>query len=207
MTVSIEATFEWVGDRTLFERAAKNLRDPEELMESIGIVGMAGSKRRLIESLDPGAIHTSLLEASISVSGAGSGDGDTIFEVGRAEVAIGSRVTYAAQQNFGGTILPRAPNEALAIPLTDELKRSGLGPREIDPTGDALTFIPTRGGASGNVIGILVLDEDDFGSGSEGTALFALARSVTQQGKFFMGWDEGDVETIEQDVWPKFLAG
>lgn len=205
--LAVQVTLEWTGDTDKFERAAKRVRNPRELMKQIGIVGMRGSFERLRKSLDAGGIKTARLAGSLNVAAdGGGGTTNTIFDLQKERVVIGSNLPYAAQKNFGGRIEPRPPNKALAIPLTDSLKRSGIGPRGIDPSGDSLAFVPIVGGASGNVFGLLVVDDDDFGGNRQGTALFALARYVDQEPSLFMGWDGGDVQVIETDVWPKFLV-
>jgi phage gpG-like protein len=203
---SVSTTLEWSGDRDVFERGSKRIEKPAELMRSIGVVGMAGSQMRLRNSLDPDEIHTGRLAGSLNVSEAGQGGPNTIFEVGQHQVEIGSNVRYAAQKNFGGRIVP-VHGKALAIPLLDRIKRTGIGPGKADPMREIYDFIPVRGGAKGNVIGILVDSENVFGArGNErGEAHYAIATFVDQVGSRFMGWDRNDERTVEEDIWPRYL--
>lgn len=203
---SVTTSLEWHGDVAKFERASKRLEKPAELMRAIGVVGMAGSQMRLRNSLDPDEIHTGRLAASLNVSETGQGSPNTIFLVEDRAVTIGSNLPYAAMKNFGGRIEP-VHGQALAIPLLERIKRSGIPPSVADPNREIYDFVPVRGGASGNVIGLLVDTENVFGArGRErGEAHYAIALYVDQVGARFMGWDRDNERTIEEDVWPRYL--
>ena len=180
----------------------------------VGVQGMAGSAKRAQAAFSQKeGISTGILVNSLRVSPTGQGNEDTVFEVNADRVAIGSNVTYAAMRNFGGVIEPKE-QKALAIPLTPALKRSGLGPRDIDPGRKLLRFHPyTRG--KPNVFALLIDDaapltgrqhkkrgQTPYGPGP----LFALAYWVRQEGAHFMGWDDGDIRMIEEDLLPEYLG-
>jgi phage gpG-like protein len=154
-------------------------------LQEVGNYGVSQAQDRLTRVLEPGGIRSGDLTAS-----------QTVFEVTGAEVRWGSNKRYAAQVNYGGTIRPIPPKQALAIPIPDRLKRSGIGPGKADPQREILTFIPSTGGAKGNVIGLLVDEEGLFGGG-KGQALYILAREVTQQARPHLFLDDEDVEEIE----------
>ena len=165
-------------------------------MQAIGQYAVTQSVGRLGQVLsdDPDGVRTGDLAQSIEV-----------FEATDNRVVAGSNLGYAAQVNFGGRIDPTPPNKALAIPLPAKLKRSRQWPRQLDPNRDELSFVPIRGGASGNVIGLLVDDEGTFGFG-RGEALFALAKYVDQPPRPYMYWDDEDLAAITDDLWPAFLG-
>jgi phage gpG-like protein len=126
----------------------------QPFLQEVGNYGVSQAQDRLRRVLKPGGIRSGDLTAS-----------QTVFGVTGAEVRWGSNKRYAAQVNYGGTIRPIPPKQALAIPIPDRLKRSGIGPGEADPQREILTFIPSTGGAKGNVIGeprpYLFLDDED----------------------------------------------
>ena len=170
----------------------------------VGVLGMSSSHARLQThvSAEEG-ISTGKLAASLAVTEQGAGGEGTIFELEDDRVQVGSNLPYAAQKHYGGTIRPKPPGKALAIPLLDRIKRSGIGPGEADPNREIYDFVPVAGGVSGDVIGVLVDSEGLFGE--EGEAHYALASEVYQEGWRFMGWDGEDERTIEEDIWPRYM--
>ncbi len=186
----------------MFERASKALRAPRKLMRQIGILEMISAERRLevlLAQKADGGVRSGKLKASITAGTQGRGGGDTIFSLSDESVEVGSNLPYAAIRQFGGTILPKKPGGALAIPLTDQLKRSGQSPTEFD-----LSFVPITGGASGNVFGLLV-DKKNKKDG-KGEPLYALAREVTQAGTPYLFISDDDLRVIQEELWPEFLG-
>jgi len=164
-------------------------------MRSLGQYAVTQAVGRLDQVLsDDADTRTGKLAASIEV-----------FEAVDNRMVAGSNREYAAQVHRGGRIDPKPPNRALAIPLPAKLKRSRQWPRQLDPNRDELSFVPIRGGASGNVIGLLVDDEGTLGFG-RGEALFALAKYVDQPPRPYMYWDDEDLAAITDDLWPAFLG-
>lgn len=167
----------------------KGIRDrllhPRPLMTAVGVSGMGAMHRQLIAGLkmEDAGIRTGRLTGSLLVHGPGQGTDDSVFDVSDFRAEVGTNVPYAAQVNFGGAIRPRTA-KALAIPLTDKLKRSGLWPRDIDPGRDKLQLIPCKSGD-----GAVLLDPTgELGYGTK--PLFALKSQVYQEGKHFARWDE-----------------
>lgn len=127
---------------------------------------------------------------------------------------MGTALRYAAQVQFGGTILP-VKGKALAIPITPKLKRSRLSPRDIDPSREKLVFRPFRSAGKPNVIGGLF---DDGGVGPTGRPrqsvtgqgsglLFVLVTSVTQKPRPFLYWSSDDERVIRSELFPDWLLG
>lgn len=182
-------------------------------MRMVGVQGMSGSAKRAQEAfIAQEGISTGMLVNSLHVTDAGQGNADTVFEATANRVVIGSTVTYAAMRNFGGIIEPKE-RRALAIPLTPALKRSGEGPRDLDPERKLLRFQPYTGGKP-NVFALLIDDaqplkkrqrkirgQTKYGPGP----LFALAYWVRQEGAYFMGWDDNDIRVIEEELLPEYL--
>jgi len=220
--VSVQTKVTITGDRDGFERVSKRLRRPAEFMRMVGVQGMAGSAKRAQAAFSQSeGIRTGVLVNSLGFPRGVRGNArrvftpnaDTIFEVSADRVAIGSTVTYAAMRNFGGVIEPKE-QKALAIPLTPALKRSGLGPRDVDPERKLLRFHPYTGGKP-NVFALLIDDaapltgrqrkkrgQTPYGPGP----LFALVYWVRQEGAHFMGWDDEDIRMIEKDLLPEYLG-
>ena len=197
-------TVDFSGDRELFERVSKTLRRPRELLRMIGVHVMSQAVGRLSETLAMGEnVRTGRLAASLTVSPSGDGSEDTIFELSDSRVVVGTNLRYAAQRQYGGRITPRS-GKALAIPLPAKLKRLELWPSELDPDRESLEFVPIRGGASGNVVGLLVDPEGEFGFG-ENAALYALAGYVDQEPRPYLYVDEEDRRVIDEELVPKWL--
>lgn len=208
-------TLEIHGDRELFERTSKAVRRPREFMGKVGVLAMSSAVQRLETVLrqDDDAVRTGHLAASLMVGSGGSGGTEhTIWELSDTEVQCGSNLVYAAQVHFGGTILP-VNAKALAIPLTDALKRAGLGPREVDPSGELLRFQPISTGKP-NVFGLLIDDPQELTGRQKkprgGTAygpgpLFVLAYWVIQEPRPFLFFDEADQRVISEELWPAHL--
>jgi len=204
------------GDRTMFERAAKAFREPKRLMRRVGILALSSAGRRLTTVLKKeGAIRTGRLAASLSEGGAGN-----VFEISDLKVEVGSNLPYAAQVHYGGIIEPKNA-KALAIPLQDHLKRHGIGPRELDPSGKLLKFVPYTG-SKPNIFGLLVADEA-IGRGTgivrrgkrKGQVrvkqfrgpVYALAYWVKQEARPFLYFDEKDIAEINEKIVPEWLDG
>lgn len=195
------------GDRTLFERALKGLREPKRLMSKVAVHVMRTSGQRLETVLrqDTKGIRSGRLSASIQA-----------FEITDLRAVVGSNMPYAAQVHFGGIIEPREA-KALAIPLDDRLKRQGLGPREVDPTGELLRFVPYTG-SKPNIFGLLVdpgvqgplgkrKRKREGGTPYGPGPLYALAYWVNQEARPYMYVDENDLREIHEKLVPAWLDG
>ena len=209
----VETRIEIGGDRDLFKRLSNTLRNPRELLESVGALGFNSAARRLEHVLKDDGLRSGLLAGSLNVDAPGGGTEHTIFELSDHSVTVGSNLPYAAQVNFGGTILPKNA-KALAIPLADKLKRSGEGPRDIDPTREILRFQPYTG-SKPNIFGLLIDDGAElvgrqrkrrgrtvYGPGP----LFALAYWVTQEPRPYLFWSDEDARRIEDELIPAWLG-
>lgn len=218
MAVTLVTTVRFDGDRDFAAHASAALRGGRRsLFQAIGQLGMASAGQRLTTVLrQDGAVRSGRLAASLRGGATGRGGPDTIFDATNEQVEVGSNLRYAAQVHYGGTIYPKPPNKALAIPLTDKLRRAGESPSDVDPDRILLTFVPKR--TPSNVIGYLV----DFGQArtlksgrlAKGTsrqtpygkgALFALASFVTQTPRPFLYWSDADVRTINDELVPTWL--
>jgi len=183
MAVTVTVT---IDPPELVSHLAAKHRNPRALMKVIGVLGMTTMSRRLQASYESGdnAYRTGRLNASFAV-----GHPDGHYSLERMAVEVGSNVPYAAQMNEGGTIRPKPPNKALAIPLPPSLKRRAAGgagwPRDLDPAREHLTFVPIL---RGTVLGLLVDPKNEFGFGKD-AALYLLMRSVTHKPKHFAKWD------------------
>lgn len=208
----------------VLDRAAARLREPRTFLRKVGVLGLSSAVRRLGASLKMDrAIRTGRLMASLGAisdtAQKANPDRADVFELSNFEVTVGSNLEYAAQRQYGGTIVPRE-QKALAIPLPDALKRAGRGPRDLDPNRELLTFVPYRGGKP-NIIGFLVDPGDEiqvrnkrgklksrqvsrtgYGTGP----LFVLASSVTQAPNPFLFWSAEDQAEIENKLWSQFLG-
>lgn len=203
----IQTSLEITGDQTLFEDLSNNLRDTKPLMKQIGVFALSSALLRLPEVLsdDPDAIRTGRLQASYAVNLNGDGNQNSIFKLSESTVEVGSNLPYAHKVQVGGRIQSSRPGGALAIPLQDRLKREQLWPSELDPGRDHLSFIPIRGGASNNVIGLLIDDENVFGFG-EDAALFAIAKYVDLKPRPHLFWSPEDIEEVTEGLVPTYLG-
>jgi phage gpG-like protein len=219
MGLNLSITVDLSGDRTVFERAAKALRKPRDLMRRIGVLAMSRGQKRLraLFSSSEEAIRSGRLLSSLGVSPAGAAGSDGIFELEDARVRVGSNVPYAAQFQFGGTIVPKE-GKALAIPLLPQLKRAGLWPRALDPKRELLQLIPGKGGGPAVLInpeapkvgrqrkarGVLpkIRGVPEFPPGP----LFVLVKSVTQKPKPFLFFDAEDERRIADELIPAWLG-
>ncbi len=201
MSVALRTSVVSSGDREQFDRASNAHRDLRPLLTAIGVQIMSSAQERLtrVLKMEEAGVRSGMLANSLNVTPAGSGSENTIFEVGKNTVEVGSNLAYAAQVHHGGTIVPRPPRGALAIPLRDSLKRDGIGPRELDPGGDVLRFVPGRGGRPP----LLIDPEGKLGHG-EGP-LYVLPKSVTQAPRPFMGIDDED-ERVMEELYETFLG-
>ena len=171
-TVHITAT---LSDPDVIRRLQERHKNPRDFLEVVAVAQFASMAFRLQESysLDDEAYRTGTFMASLQVQEHGGGSGDTVFDLRKFEVTVGSSVPYAAMQDEGGTILPKTV-KFLAVPLTRAVKVRGLWPR--DYAEDALRFVPNRGG--GSAVGFL-FDASEEGKLGLGTGpLFSLVSSV-----------------------------
>jgi len=174
------------------------MRNPRPLLRAVAILGMGSATVRLNDVLgkkSKDAVRTGRLAASLMV-----GDADSVFELGEYQVEFGSNLPYAAQVQYGGTIMPREA-KALAIPIPVELKRSRLWPKDFAE--GILQFVPYAG-SKPNVFGLLFDPEGTAGYGKG--PLYALAYWVTQEPKPFLYFSGEDVRIINEELWPKFLG-
>lgn len=195
------------GDRTMFERAAKAFREPKRLMSRIAIAAMKSTDAKLDKVLraDTKAERSGRLAVSIQA-----------FEISDVRAVVGSNLPYAAQVHYGGIIEPKEA-KALAIPLTDALKRQGIGPRELDPNRELLRFVPYTG-SKPNVFGLLIdpgmqgplgkrKRKREGGTPYGPGPLFALAWWVSQEARPFLYFDEADLAEINAKIVPQWLDG
>lgn len=126
MAFAVTTTVTITGDREMFERASKAHRNFRPLLKQIGVLAMARGVERLetVLSDNADAVRTGRLAASITAGTTGTGGGDTVFTLSDSRVEVGTNLVYAAQVQFGGTILP-VKGKALAIPLDPRLQRLG----------------------------------------------------------------------------------
>ena len=187
----------------LLMQIGESLRDMRQLCEQVGVQLMSHAGERLTSVLKQGdAVRSGLLSASLNVGTGGGGTGDTVFEISDLKAVVGSNLRYAAQVHYGGTIVP-VNAKALAIPLNDRLQRGGIGPRELDPTGEKLTFLPAKGGKP-NATGVLIDDTGELGYGKE--PLYALRTSVPQPARPYLLVDEEDERVIAEEILPEHLG-
>lgn len=200
------------GDRTMFERTSKAFQNPKPLMQRVGTQALVSAVRRLPSVLkQEGAIRTGRLGASLAPGGEAN-----VFEISDLTALVGTNLPYAAQVQFGGIIEPKNA-KALAIPLDDQIARQGLGPREIDPSGDLLSFVPYTG-KSPNVFALLVdrgmpgplgkrkrtrEGATPYGPGP----LYALAYWVNQEARPYLYFSDEDRRKINEELVPAWLAG
>ena len=201
--LALKMSTELTGDRDMFDRHASRHRDLRPFHRAVGVHAMHAGLFRLTQVLkqEDAGVRSGLLAGSLTVSPQGSGGNHaTIFDVDGRGVETGSNLIYAAQVQFGGTILP-VKAKMLAIPLTATLQRDGIGPRELDTKG-VLRFQPTA--KKPNVGGVLIDDEGVLGHGKG--PLYALAYWITQEPRPYLFWNEDDERVIADDLWPTFLG-
>lgn len=202
MAVSIRTSLRITGDD--FKAIADRARDMRPLMNRIGVLMLSTASGRLPRVLTQSSdtVRSGRLSASLRAGGGVAG-GDTVFRVSGSSVVVGSNLPYAAQVQFGGTILPKE-GKALAIPLLARLKRQALSPRDFPRK--SLAFIPAKR-KSGGLIGFLVDADETAGktAGKRGkrnlrrrSALFMLVAKVTQKARPFLFFDAQDERDIEQ---------
>lgn len=163
----------------LIERLQKIHADPRDLLLVIGVSQMSAMSSRLVDSYsrERDAYRTGNLLRSLQVQAQGGGTGDTVFDMEKMSVTVGSSVAYAATQDDGGTIFPKSV-KYLAVPLNLAVKVRDKWPRDF--ADDALTFRPNRKG--GRSVGWL-FDAEDGKLGLGTGPLFALVPSVEIEGK------------------------
>jgi hypothetical protein len=192
MALTIKTTLTITPPDTM-ERTAERLRDRRGFMREVGQYMVGTGTRRVPKGR--GDLARSIREVEASAD----------------HVVVGSNLPYAAIRQEGGTIVPRTV-KALAIPVLDVLRKRQLWPRDLDPTREILQFVPFKG--KGTVFGALVNPDVPLTGkqrkkrgalpGYPTGVLYVLARSVRQEGKPYLFFDEKDVEEIER-LWRKWL--
>ncbi len=222
MSTAVKISVKGTGDS--LAKATAALRDPKVLIRRVGVLGMNQGVDRLSRVLkqEKGNVVTGRLSASITVSDSGTGGTqNTIFTVEDARGEFGSNLKYAAQVHFGGRIDP-VNAKALAIPLTAQLKRAQVSPRELPLVTQAnLKFIPRRSKGKPGIIGYLLLEAgvegklDNSATGTKikgntkkkGVLLYALARWVWQRANPFLYFSAEDRRVINEEIFPQWLKG
>jgi len=198
MAINIRTRIEVSGPAGDLAEIGRKMRNPRPLLQAVGVMGMLSATVRLNDVLgkkSKDAVRTGRLAGSLMV-----GDADSVFELGEHQVEFGSNLPYAAQVQYGGTIMPREA-KALAIPIPVELKSSRLWPKDFEE--GILQFVPYTG-SKPNVFGLLFDPEGKAGYGKG--PLYALAYWVTQEARPFLYFSDEDVRVINEELWPKFLA-
>jgi len=198
MAINIRTRIDVSGPAGDLAEIGRRIRSPRPLLRAVAILGMDSATVRLNDVLgkkSKDAVRTGRLAASLMI-----GDADSVFELGEYQVEFGSNLPYAAQVQYGGTIMPREA-KALAIPIPVELKRSRLWPKDFEE--GILQFLPYTG-SKPNVFGLLFDPEGELGYGKG--PLYALAYWVTQEPKPFLYFSDEDVRIINEELWPKFLG-
>ncbi len=212
------------GNQKAFEKAVNALKNPRVLIRRVGVLGMSSGVRRLETVLrqDKDAIRTGQLGRSIRVRPNGDGGNqNTIFTVEDARGEFGTNLKYAAQVHFGGRIDP-VNAKALAIPLTAQLKRAQVSPRELPLVTQAnLKFIPRRSKGKPGIIGYLLLEAgvegklDNSATGTKikgntkkkGVLLYALARWVWQRANPFLYFSAEDRRVVNEEIFKQWVEG
>lgn len=223
MGLGLRVTVTRSGDVEMLPRTQLRLRRPRTFMTAVGVQLMSSAVRRLpsVLSQSDGAIRTGKLAASLTpisaiaslppplrsvfqtrgpVPGSKAAEGllHNIFRSSENTVTVGSNLRYAAQVHHGGTIYPEKA-DALAIPLTPQLKREEISPSR-HPQKERLFFVPHEGGKP-NVFGLLFLNRKR----KEPLLLYALAHLVKQKARPFLYADDEDRRVIAEELWPRFL--
>ncbi len=224
MAVGLKLSLSITGDRAVFERLPKALRNPRPLLNEIGLLGQKSAAERLPSVLKQvvGGVRTGLLAGSIA--GTGEGAAFSVFNLSDLRVEIGTKLRYAAQVQHGGRINPKDA-KALAIPLTRQLKIAQLSPSELpQATQDELVFLPTN--KRPNIIGVLLLPAksealleepnanrkgrrikpDKGKKRKDGILLYAIAKYVDQPARPFLFWSDADTREVEEKLIPKWLG-
>ena len=170
---------------------------------TVGALGMSGMRDRLVNSysMRDDAYRTGRLSLSLLAEMPGQGGPDSHFEVTRVGGSVGSNVRYAAQQDVGGPITP-VTAKLLAIPVPMALKKREVNwPRDIDPGRDKMRFVPSKSKRGG----VLIDDAGLLGFGSG--ILYVLTDRVVTKAKDFAHWAREEIDTIQRDLWPRFISG
>lgn len=222
MSTAVKISVKGTGDS--LAKATAALRNPRVLIRRVGVLGMSSGVRRLETVLraDKDAIRTGQLGRSIRVGPNGTGGSQhTIFTVEDARGEFGSNLKYAAQVHFGGRIDP-VNAKALAIPLTAQLKRAQVSPRELPLVTQAnLKFIPRKSKGKPGIIGYLLLEAgvegklDNSATGTKikgntkkkGVLLYALARWVEQRANPFLYFSAEDRRVVNDEIFKQWTEG
>lgn len=183
-------------------RLADALADLSDFLGPFGQYVAQESSRRIRErpTYDP----------SVHPDPALSSTGITVSDIHPQSVSVGTSLPYARVQQEGGTIHPKPPGKALAIPVRESLRalRGGSAgvtgwPRDIDPGRTTLRFIPSPLTGSG-VIGVLVDPEGELGHGAG--ILYVLVASSAIVGQPYLLVDESDWE-VGSEMLVGYLQG
>lgn len=184
MALVVKTTLKVTGDD--FRKIAAQQRELTPLHRRVGMLMMSQALTRLTSFVKPEQFKPGIRQ-SLMVGTQGRGGGDTIFAITKGSATVGSNVAHAAITQKGGVIRPKPPLKALAVPVTDQLKRAGLWPRDFAE--GVLTFIPSKTGPP------VLVDEEGKGGFGKGV-LYVLLKSVTRPARPFLFFDAADEEEI-----------
>ncbi len=200
MSMGMRVTLKTTGDVDMFERhrAAFSPASMRRFHDNVGVYLGSTMHDRLEaqisgEQLRSPGLRQALLQPATTKGG--------VFESDEYHVEVGSNLPHARQIHVGETIRPRT-GKALAVPLTDYLKRNAVWPRDIDPGREKLSFQP--GKKKGGVIGFLVDWEGRLGFGKH-KALYMLLTQSPQTPRPYAYIDDQDVAEIKE-MWQDHLA-
>jgi len=201
MSYGLQVSVVETGDVDMHERTAANLGRREQFWDVVGVHLATTMHDRLIAQVSPVQLHApGLRQVLATLVGGGVSEGG-FRRQGDDFLELGSNLPHAAQVHFGGDIVPKTGNKALAVPLTEYLKRNQLWPRDLDPGRKVLQLIPAEGKTG--VIGVLIDPEGQLGLGTE--PLYALLTRVYQEPKPYCYIDQADKEEIAS-LWQDHVA-
>ncbi len=107
-------------------------------------------------------------------------------------VTVGSNLVYAAIQQLGGKVSPKAGRKYLALPVLPELRRSGTYPRDLPR--ESMKFVPNAAIRIGTHSwhGPALVRAEDVGNAQgrkekrAGQVMFALVKRVTIKGREYL---------------------
>ena len=196
MAYAFRTTLKVSGDVGVHDRLGKAY-SPESMRRFHDVVGtyLAGQLRdRLKAQVSSRQLRSPGLRQALAQPATAAGG---VYEANESHVVVGSNLPHAAQVHFGGTIRP-VRGKALAIPLTDQLKRSGRWPSDFGR--DELAFVPSE--ESSGVVGFLFAKTAK--GRRRGKPLFMLVTKVTQRARPYAYIDGNDVDRIKQ-LWSEHL--
>ena len=202
MSMGMRVSLKVTGDVDMHERhrAAFSPARMRRFHDNVGVyLGQAMHDRLEAqisgEQLRSPGLRQALLQPATTKGG--------VFESDELHVEVGSNLPHARKIHEGGEILPKT-GKALAIPLTDYLKRNEVWPRDLDPGRKKLSFIPAKGKAG--LLGVLIDPEGRLGLGTE--PLFAIVSMVPaskRPPRPYAYIDAADVAEIKE-MWQDHLA-